>query len=136
MMYLSHKKKVLLSAAVLFALASGETLDELYATNKAKVTVTGSGTITFTPSGTADGEGAIDASGGSVVTIGSSSLPYDRLTANGEILAEDKSTVNLYAKEITINKGDDYAAVTAANGATITIGTANDNGRSAVNGWR
>lgn len=143
MMYLSHKKKVLLSAAVLFALASGEafassyhggtsdvtssneTLDELYATNKAKVTVTGSGTITFTPSGTADGEGAIDASGGSVVTIGSSSLPYDRLTANGEILAEDKSTVNLYAKEITINKGDDYAAVTAANGATITIGTAN-----------
>lgn len=142
-MYLSHKKKVLLSAAVLFALASGEafassyhggtsdvtssneTLDELYATNKAKVTVTGSGTITFTPSGTADGEGAIDASGGSVVTIGSSSLPYDRLTANGEILAEDKSTVNLYAKEITINKGDDYAAVTAANGATITIGTAN-----------
>lgn len=115
-MYLSHKKKVLLSAAVLFALASGEafassyhggtsdvtssneTLDELYATNKAKVTVTGSGTITFTPSGTADGEGAIDASGGSVVTIGSSSLPYDRLTANGEILAEDKSTVNLYAK--------------------------------------
>ncbi|MFR9127929.1 MAG: hypothetical protein ACLVLA_10705 [Acidaminococcus intestini] len=74
MMYLSHKKKVLLSAAVLFALASGEafassyhggtsdvtssneTLDELYATNKAKVTVTGSGTITFTPSGTADGE--------------------------------------------------------------------------------
>lgn len=95
MMYLSHKKKVLLSAAVLFALASGEafassyhggtsdvtssneTLDELYATNKAKVTVTGSGTITFTPSGTADGEGAIDASGGSVVTIGSSSLPYD-----------------------------------------------------------
>ena len=53
MMYLSHKKKVLLSAAVLFALASGEafassyhggtsdvtssneTLDELYATNKA-----------------------------------------------------------------------------------------------------
>ena len=51
-MYLSHKKKVLLSAAVLFALASGEafassyhggtsdvtssneTLDELYATNK------------------------------------------------------------------------------------------------------
>ena len=143
MMYLSHKKKVLLSAAVLFALASGEafassyhggtsdvtssneTLDELYATNKAKVTVTGSGTITFTPSGTADGEGAIDASGGSVVTIGSSSLPYDRLTANGEILAEDKSTVNLYAKEITINKGDDYAAVTATNGATITIGTAN-----------
>lgn len=87
--------------------------------------MTGSGTITFTPSGTADGEGAIDASGGSVVTIGSSSLPYDRLTANGEILAEDKSTVNLYAKEITINKGDDYAAVTAANGATITIGTAN-----------
>ena len=143
MMYLSHKKKVLLSAAVLFALASGEafassyhggtsdvtssneTLDELYATNKAKVTVTGSGTITFTPSGTTDGEGAIDASGGSVVTIGSSSLPYDRLTANGEILAEDKSTVNLYAKEITINKGDDYAAVTATNGATITIGTAN-----------
>ena len=143
MMYLSHKKKVLLSAAVLFALASGEafassyhggtsdvtssneTLDELYATNKAKVTVTGSGTITFTPSGTADGEGAIDASGGSVVTIGSSSLPYDRLTANGEILAEDKSTVNLYAKEITINKGDDYAAVTATNRATITIGTAN-----------
>ena len=143
MMYLSHKKKVLLSAAVLFALASGEafassyhggtsdvtssneTLDELYATNKAKVTVTGSGTITFTPSGTADGEGAIDASGGSVVTIGSSYLPYDRLTANGEILAEDKSTVNLYAKEITINKGDDYAAVTATNGATITIGTAN-----------
>ena len=143
MMYLSHKKKVLLSAAVLFALASGEafassyhggtsdvtssneTLDELYATNKAKVTVTGSGTITFTPSGTADGEGAIDASGGSVVTIGSSSLPYDRLTANGEILAEDKSTVNLYAKEITINKGDDYAAETATNGATITIGTAN-----------
>ena len=143
-MYLSHKKKVLLSAAVLFALASGEafassyhggtsdvtssneTLDELYATNKAKVTVTGSGTITFTPSGTTDGEGAIDASGGSVVTIGSSSLPYDRLTANGEILAEDnKSTVNLYAKEITINKGDDYAAVTATNGATITIGTAN-----------
>ena len=142
-MYLSHKKKVLLSAAVLFALASGEafassyhggtsdvtssneTLDELYATNKAKVTVTGSGTITFTPSGTADGEGAIDASGGSVVTIGSSSLPYDRLTANGEILAEDKSTVNLYAKEITINKGDDYAAVTATNRATITIGTAN-----------
>jgi len=94
-------------------------------TNKAKVTVTGSGTITFTPSGTADGEGAIDASGGSVVTIGSSSLPYDRLTANGEILAEDKSTVNLYAKEITINKGDDYAAVTATNRATITIGTAN-----------
>ena len=143
MMYLSHKKKVLLSAAVLFALASGEafassyhggtsdvtssneTLDELYATNKAKVTVTGSGTITFTPSGTADGEGAIDASGGSVVTIGSSSLPYDRLTANGEILAEDTSKVNLYAKEITINKGDDYAAVTATNGATITIGTAN-----------
>ena len=143
MMYLSHKKKVLLSAAVLFALASGEafassyhggtsdvtssneTLDELYATNKAKVTVTGSGTITFTPSGTTDGEGAIDASGGSVVTIGSSSLPYDRLTANGEILAEDKSTVNLYAKEITINKGDDYAAVTATNGAIITIGTAN-----------
>lgn len=143
MMYLSHKKKVLLSAAVLFALASGEafassyhggtsdvtssneTLDELYATNKAKVTVTGSGTITFTPSGATDGEGAIDASGGSVVTIGSSSLPYDRLTANGEILAEDKSTVNLYAKEITINKGDDYAAVTATNGATITIGTAN-----------
>lgn len=143
MMYLSHKKKVLLSAAVLFALASGEafassyhggtsdvtssneTLDELYATNKAKVTVTGSGTITFTPSGTTDGEGAIDASGGSVVTIGSSSLPYDRLTANGEILAEDKSKVNLYAKEITINKGDDYAAVTATNGATITIGTAN-----------
>ena len=143
MMYLSHKKKVLLSAAVLFSLASGEafassyhggtsdvtssneTLDELYATNKAKVTVTGSGTITFTPSGTADGEGAIDASGGSVVTIGSSSLPYDRLTANGEILAEDKSTVNLYAKEITINKGDDYAAVTATNRATITIGTAN-----------
>ena len=142
-MYLSHKKKVLLSAAVLFALASGEafassyhggtsdvtssneTLDELYATNKAKVTVTGSGTITFTPSGATDGEGAIDASGGSVVTIGSSSLPYDRLTANGEILAEDKSTVNLYAKEITINKGDDYAAVTATNGATITIGTAN-----------
>ena len=139
MMYLSHKKKVLLSAAVLFALASGEafassyhggtsdvtssneTLDELYATNKAKVTVTGSGTITFTPSGTTDGEGAIDASGGSVVTIGSSSLPYDRLTANGEILAEDKSTVNLYAKEITINKGDDYAAVTATNGATITV---------------
>lgn len=143
MMYLSHKKKVLLSAAVLFALASGEafassyhggtsdvtssneTLDELYATNKAKVTVTGSGTITFTPSGTTDGEGAIDASGGSVVTIGSSSLPYDRLTANGEILAEDTSKVNLYAKEITINKGDDYAAVTATNGATITIGTAN-----------
>ncbi len=143
MMYLSHKKKVLLSAAVLFALASGEafassyhggtsdvtssneTLDELYATNKAKVTVTGSGTITFTPSGTADGEGAIDASGGSVVTIGSSSLPYDRLTANGEILAEDNSKVNLYAKEITINKGDDYAAVTATNRATITIGTAN-----------
>lgn len=142
-MYLSHKKKVLLSAAVLFALASGEafassyhggtsdvtssneTLDELYATNKAKVTVTGSGTITFTPSGTTDGEGAIDASGGSVVTIGSSSLPYDRLTANGEILAEDTSKVNLYAKEITINKGDDYAAVTATNGATITIGTAN-----------
>lgn len=143
MMYLSHKKKVLLSAAVLFALASGEafassyhggtsdvtssneTLDELYATNKAKVTVTGSGTITFTPSGTTDGEGAIDASGGSVVTIGASSLPYDRLTANGEILAEDTSKVNLYAKEITINKGDDYAAVTATNGATITIGTAN-----------
>ena len=143
MMYLSHKKKVLLSAAGRCALASGEafassyhggtsdvtssneTLDELYATNKAKVTVTGSGTITFTPSGTTDGEGAIDASGGSVVTIGSSSLPYDRLTANGEILAEDTSKVNLYAKEITINKGDDYAAVTATNGATITIGTAN-----------
>lgn len=59
------------------------------------------------------------------MTIGSSSLPYDRLTANGEILAEDTSKVNLYAKEITINKGDDYAAVTATNGATITIGTAN-----------
>ena len=143
MMYLSHKKKVLLSAAVLFALASGEafassyhggtsdvtssneTLDELYATNKAKVTVTGSGTITFTPSGTADGEGAIDASGESAVKIGSISSPYDSLTANGEILAENKSTVNLYAKEITINKGDDYAAVTATNGSTITIGTAN-----------
>ena len=143
MKLMTNKKKALLTAAVLLALSSGEafaetyegvtqtvtksnaTMDELYATNKAKVTVTGSGTITFTPSGTADGEGAIDASGGSVVTIGSSSLPYDRLTANGEILAEDKSTVNLYAKEITINKGDDYAAVTATNGATITIGTAN-----------
>ena len=139
MKLMTNKKKALLTAAVLLALSSGEafaetyegvtqtvtksnaTMDELYATNKAKVTVTGSGTITFTPSGTADGEGAIDASGGSVVTIGSSSLPYDRLTANGEILAEDKSTVNLYAKEITINKGDDYAAVTATNGATITV---------------
>lgn len=143
MIYLSHKKKVLLSAAVLFALSSGEasaisytggisnvtssneTLDELYAANKATVTVTGSGTITFTPSGTADGKGAIDASGESAVTIGSISSPYDSLTANGEILAENKSTVNLYAKEMSINKGDDYAAVTATNGSTINIGTAN-----------
>lgn len=134
---------MLLSAAVLFALSSGEasaisytggisnvtssneTLDELYAANKATVTVTGSGTITFTPSGTADGEGAIDASGESVVTIGSISSPYDSLTANGEVLAENKSTVDLYAKEITINKRDDYAAVTATNGSTINIGTAN-----------
>lgn len=134
---------MLLSAAVLFALSSGEasaisytggisnvtssneTLDELYAANKATVTVTGSGTITFTPSGTADGKGAIDASGESAVTIGSISSPYDSLTANGEILAENKSTVNLYAKEMSINKGDDYAAVTATNGSTINIGTAN-----------
>ena len=143
MIYLSHKKKVLLSAAVLFALSSGEasaisytggisnvtssneTLDELYAANKATVTVTGSGTITFTPSGTADGKGAIDASGESAVTIGSISSPYDSLTANGEILAENKSKVNLYAKEMSINKGNDYAAVTATNGSTINIGTAN-----------
>ena len=140
---MNNRRKAVLTLAVLFSLASGqafassyhgetsnvtssnETLDELYATNKAAVTVTGSGTITFTPSGTADGEGAIDAIGGSVVTIGSSSSPYDSLTANGEILAENKSTVNLYAKEITINKGDDYAAVTATNGSTINIGTAN-----------
>lgn len=87
--------------------------------------MTGSGTITFTPSGTADGKGAIDASGESAVTIGSISSPYDSLTANGEILAENKSTVNLYAKEMSINKGDDYAAVTATNGSTINIGTAN-----------
>lgn len=140
---MNNRRKAVLTLAVLFSLASGqafassyhggisnvtssnETLDELYAANKAAVTVTGSGTITFTPSGTADGEGAIDASGESAVKIGSISSPYDSLTANGEILAENKSTVNLYAKEITINKGDDYAAVTATNGSTITIGTAN-----------
>ena len=116
-MKLMTNKKALLTAAVLLALSSGEaaansyteeitnvtssneTLDELYAATKATVTVTGSGTITFTPSETADGKGAIDASGESAVTIGSISSPYDSLTANGEILAENKSTVNLYAKK-------------------------------------
>ncbi|MBS5582105.1 MAG: hypothetical protein KHX20_05920 [Megasphaera sp.] len=65
---MNNRRKAVLTLAVLLSLASGqafassyhggisnvtssnETLDELYAANKATVTVTGSGTITFTPS--------------------------------------------------------------------------------------
>lgn len=109
MMYLSHKKKVLLSAAVLFALASGEafassyhggtsdvtssneTLDELYATNKAKVTVTGSGTITFTP------------------------------TTTGEVLSTDgdngaASSVTLNAGDVTLNYSPNPSADSGSGG--------------------
>jgi outer membrane autotransporter protein len=134
--------KALLTLAVLLSLSSGTvyaesytsdadvtlsdtTTDELYAEGaddtNVTVTVTGTGTLTFNSS--SDSRGAIYAFNNSAITIGSVSSAYDTLTANGEVLAEDSSSVALYADEIVLNKSDSDAAVSSENGSTVTIGS-------------
>ena len=142
MKLMTNKKKALLTAAVLLALSSGEafaetyegvtqtvtksnaTMDELYANSKAAVTVTGTGTISFTPNSNTSGErimGAIYADNNSKVYVGSATNPYTSITANGEVLAEDESTVELYGTAITIKKTNNTAAVSSDGNSNIQI---------------
>ena len=142
MKLMTNKKKALLTAAVLLALSSGEafaetyegvtqtvtksnaTMDELYANSKAAVTVTGSGTISFTPNSNTSGErtmGAVYADNNSKVYVGSATNPYTSITANGEVLAEDESTVELYGTAITIKKTNNTAAVSSDGNSNIQI---------------
>ena len=118
--------KALLTLAVLFVLSSGRA----YATNYGYLeasggtaTIQGNGDIIFSSS--TDGGASIYADNGAVVTVGSTSTTsgYDTITANGEVLAQDSSEVDLYADSAVLNRSTSGRAISSENGSAITVGS-------------
>jgi outer membrane autotransporter protein len=121
------KNKTILTLTVLLSLYSGTAaaidLGRVYV-NGTRRTIQGNGTIIFSSE---DGSrGAVYADNGGTVSVGSTdtTTTYENITANGEVLADNSSKVNLYADTITLDRSDSDAAVTASDESTIHIGDA------------
>jgi outer membrane autotransporter protein len=120
-------KKALLTLFVLLSLSPEQAFAAInlgrYYVNGARRTILGNGTVIFSSE---DGSrGALYADNEAVLTVGSTDTTstYENITAEGEVLADNDSTISLYADTITLDKSDSDAAVTASDGSTITIGS-------------